>query len=73
MAKSNAIHTLVNVLKESLLIVYVIIMVLFIVASLGLGFLFLDSVNKNEIDEYQDQILMEEWKQEEEKRRGLDK
>jgi len=62
------IQILVNVLKQMFSIVVVIIMVLFIVLTLGLGFILLDSIDDKENYEYNDWTLMEDWKEIEIKR-----
>ena len=59
--KNETIQTIINVSKEIFSIVYVVIMVLFIVLSLGVGFLLLDSEYKEE-NEYDDWVLMEKWR-----------
>lgn len=64
--KNKILQTIVNVLKEVFLIIRVIILVVFIFATLGLGIVLFDSVNKSEYND--DWELMEEWKQKEIKR-----
>ena len=63
--KNKILQTLVNALKEALFIIRVILMVIFIFATLGFGIVLLDSVNKSEYKD--DWELMEEWKEEKKK------
>ena len=65
--KNKTLKTLFNVLKEIFSIIYIIILIVFIFATFGLGFLFIDSINKKE-NKYDDWTLMEEWERKETKK-----